>query len=74
MTTQPEFSYWFQEMGWHVENYGVDPDIEIDILPQDWAAGKDPQLDRAIEEGLKAIEEHPGLKPDLGNRPNLRTP
>jgi tricorn protease len=74
MTTQPEFSYWFQEMGWRVENYGVDPDIEIDILPQDWAAGKDPQIDRAIEEGLKAIEEHPGLKPDLSNRPNLRTP
>ncbi len=74
MTTQPEFSYWFQDMGWRVENYGVDPDIEIDILPQDWAAGRDPQLDRAIEEGLKAIEENPGLKPDLGNRPNLRTP
>lgn len=74
MTTQPEFSYWFQGMGWRVENYGVDPDIVIDILPQDWAVDKDPQLDLAIEEGLKAIEARPGLKPDLSNRPNLRTP
>jgi tricorn protease len=32
-----------------VENYGTDPDIEVEIAPQDWVQGKDPQLDRGIE-------------------------
>ncbi len=25
-TTQPEFSFWFKDVGWGVENYGTDPD------------------------------------------------
>ena len=25
-TTQPEFSFWFADVGWGVENYGTDPD------------------------------------------------
>ena len=38
-------AFWFEDVGWGVENYGTDPDIDIDITPQDWAAGKDPQLE-----------------------------
>ena len=53
VTTQPEFSFWFVDVGWHVENYGTDPDIEVDIAPQDAADGIDPQMDA----GLKLIEE-----------------
>ena len=30
VTTQPEFSFWFVDVGWGVENYGTDPDIEVD--------------------------------------------
>jgi tricorn protease len=71
LTTQPEFSFWFKDVGWSVENYGTDPDIEVDILPQDWAAGKDPQLDRAIREVLREIRENPPLRPDLSKRPYL---
>ena len=37
-TTQPEFSFWFSDVGWGVENYGTDPDIEVDNAPQDAAA------------------------------------
>jgi tricorn protease len=33
---------------WGVENFGVPPDIEVDILPADWRAGRDPQLERAV--------------------------
>ncbi len=73
-TTQPEFSFWFRDVGFGVENYGTDPDIEIDIAPQDWAAGVDPQLERAIEEAAKEIEANPPLKPDFDERPNLRYP
>lgn len=62
VTTQPEFSFWFKDVGWGVENYGTDPDIEVDILPQDFAAGKDPQLDAAIKVALAEIVKHPPLK------------
>lgn len=55
-TSQPEFACWFIDKGWGVENYGVDPDIEIDILPQEYAKNIDPQLDRAIEEVLKIAD------------------
>ena len=48
-TTQPEYSFWFLDAGWQVENYGTDPDVEIDIAPQDSAAGVDPQMEKALE-------------------------
>lgn len=49
LTTQPEYSFWFLDAGWQVENYGTDPDIEVDIAPQDSAAGVDPQMEKALE-------------------------
>jgi tricorn protease len=42
-------------VGWGVENYGTDPDIEVDILPQDYAGGRDTQLERAIQEVLALL-------------------
>ncbi len=48
VTTQPEFSFWFEDVGFGVENYGTDPDIEVEILPQDYQRGKDTQLDVGI--------------------------
>lgn len=74
LTTQPEFSFWFKDVGWTVENYGTEPDIEVDITPQEYAEGKDPQLDRAIKEILKEIKENPPLKPKFGKRPKRRLP
>ncbi len=65
VVTQPEFSFWFEDVGWGVENYGADPDIEVDITPQDYAAGKDTQLERAIEEILRLLEEQPPKRPDF---------
>ena len=50
VTTQPEFSFWFKDVGWNVENYGTDVDIEVNITPKDYANGIDSQLDRAIYE------------------------
>jgi tricorn protease len=62
ITTQPEFSSWFEGVGWSIENYGVDPDIDVNIMPQDWAAGRDTQLERALEEVLKIVESRPADK------------
>jgi len=74
LTTQPEFSFWFKDVGWGVENYGTDPDIEVDILPQDYARGVDPQLDRAVQEVLNDIAAQPPLRPDFGHKPRRTLP
>jgi len=74
MTTQPEYSFWFVDVGWGVENYGTDPDIVVHITPQDYAAGRDPQLEKAIEVVLHLLEEKPPLKPAFGDRPKRTLP
>ncbi|HVX44404.1 MAG TPA: S41 family peptidase, partial [Mycobacteriales bacterium] len=74
ITTQPELSFWFKDVGWGVENYGADPDIELDVAPQDYVAGVDPQLQKGIELALEAVEQHQEVGPDLDNRPNLAVP
>ena len=57
-----------------VENYGTDPDIEVDYRPQDYITDADPQLDRGIEELLGQMEENPPEVPDFGERPRLTLP
>ena len=74
MTTQPEFSFWFKDIGWNIENYGVDPDIEVEFKPQDYAKGLDPQLDRGLKELDKLIKKHDEKTPDLATKPSLRLP
>ena len=44
-----------------VEGYGVDPDIEVMDDPALLAQGKDPQLDRAIQEVEAALKKNPPL-------------
>jgi tricorn protease len=74
MTSQPEFSFWFKDVGWGVENYGTDPDIEIDMTPQDYVAGRDPQLDKAIEVVLDQLKTNPPLHPDFSKKPSNKLP
>ena len=46
-----------------IEGEGVTPDIEVENDPASVIAGKDPQLDRAIQEVLKAMEANPKRLP-----------
>jgi tricorn protease len=69
ITTQPEFSFWFKDVGWGVENYGTDPTIDVDYTPQDYQRGFDPQLDRGIAEALRLIEEYPAATPTPEQHP-----
>jgi tricorn protease len=71
LITEPEYSFWFRDVGWSVENYGTDPDIEVDITPQDYVRGTDPQLERAVEEAIKQLERVGYLEPKPGERPEL---
>jgi tricorn protease len=61
--TQPRYSFWLEGKGWGVENYGVDPDIEVPVTPQDRVAGRDPQLDTAVRVALDALERAPAAAP-----------
>ncbi len=74
ITTQPEFSFWFDDVGWGVENYGTDPDIEVELRPQDEAQALDPQLERAVHEVLRRIEETPPQLPDFSQKPGKAAP
>jgi tricorn protease len=74
VTTQPQFSFWFEDAGWGVENYGTAPDIEVEIRPQDYIAGRDPQLERAIAEALQRLSTELPEPPDFSQRPRLHLP
>lgn len=74
VTTQPEFSFWFTDVGFSVENYGTDPDFEVDISPQDYRDGKDPQMDKALGLALDALKKNPVKLPDFSDKPKLPLP
>lgn len=64
ISTQPEFALW-DDQGWPMENIGVSPDIEVDLTPMDIAAGRDSQLDKAIEVLLEKLETEPTEAPPM---------
>jgi tricorn protease len=73
--TVPRYASWFTDFGWSVENYGVDPDTEVLITPDDWAAGHDPQLEVAVDRALALLEENPRPPlPDPSDGPVKRRP
>lgn len=51
---------------WDIENHGVIPDYEVDFLPEDWIGGLDPQLEKAVEIALRALEKE---QPKARRRP-----
>jgi len=66
--TAPDIAFWTEEEGFGIENVGVPPDIEVEMMPAEVAAGRDPQLEKAIEVILQALEENPPKeleKPDF---------
>jgi tricorn protease len=73
--TIPKYSFWFDGLGWGVENYGVDPDVEVLISPDDWAARRDTQLERAVDMALAALaQQAPASPPDHSARPSRARP
>jgi tricorn protease len=70
-TTQPEYSFWFRDVGWGVENHGTDPQIEVDNAPQDAAAGRDRQLETALATALHLADRAGPVLPKFEARPNL---
>jgi tricorn protease len=56
--TAPNLAIWTED-GWVVENEGVPPDVEVEQWPADVIAGRDPQLEKAIDIILKELEKAP---------------
>lgn len=67
--TVPTFGIYNTKGEWIIEGYGVDPDIEVIDHPGEMAKGKDPQLERAIEEILKLLKKNPPTEPQKPKYP-----
>ncbi|MBX3290523.1 MAG: PD40 domain-containing protein [Acidobacteria bacterium] len=59
----PEFALANPKGEYIIEGYGVDPDIEVENDPRSVIAGRDPQLERAVEEVMKKLARPVKLPP-----------
>lgn len=62
----PEFGFADVQGNFVIEGVGVQPDIAVENDPASVLAGRDPQLERAIEEAIARIEAEP---PGFPSRP-----
>jgi tricorn protease len=54
----PRFGFFSRDNRFAVENEGVAPDIDVENFPKDVIAGRDPQLERAVQEALKLLSTY----------------
>jgi tricorn protease len=55
----PRFGFFARNGKWAVENEGVAPDVYVENTPKEVIAGHDPQLEKAVAEGMRLLKEHP---------------
>ena len=73
--TSPRGGFYDNDGEWAVENEGVAPDIEVEQLPAQVIAGRDPQLERAVEVALELLEKNPvDLKPQPADPVRVKWP
>lgn len=54
----PDWGWFDPKNGtWLMENRGVTPDFELEIMPADWRAGRDPQLEKAVQLAMDALKK-----------------
>jgi tricorn protease len=57
--TAPNLAFYDLNGHWSIENEGVPPDVEVDYSAAEVIAGHDPQLERAVKEALRLLEQNP---------------
>jgi tricorn protease len=62
----PDDAFFNPNGTWDVENWGVAPDIEVELDPYLWRQGRDAQLERAIAEIQQALKTY---KPPVIKKP-----
>jgi tricorn protease len=55
----PRIGFFDRDGRWAVENEGVGPDVEVENWPAEVIAGHDPQLERAVQEAMRLLNERP---------------
>ncbi|HSL24133.1 MAG TPA: PDZ domain-containing protein [Vicinamibacterales bacterium] len=55
----PRGGFFTRDGKWAVENEGVAPDVDVENWPRDVIAGRDPQLERAVQEAMRLLKEKP---------------
>lgn len=55
----PRGGFFTRDGKWAVENEGVAPDIDVENTPKDVIAGRDPQLERAVQEAMRLLAANP---------------
>ena len=68
--TAPRYAIYGLNGEWEVEGHGIAPDVEVQELPKDVAAGHDAQLERAVAIVLQQLKEHPVIEPPVPPYPN----
>ncbi|MCG6928887.1 MAG: PDZ domain-containing protein [Acidobacteria bacterium] len=74
IVTAPNLAIWTPEEGFTVENEGVPPDVEVEQTPKDVIAGRDPQLEKAIEIVMEQIGPEPRADPERPPYPRTARP
>jgi tricorn protease len=69
--TAPRYAIYGLNGEWEVEGHGIPPDVQVEELPKDVAAGHDAQLERAVAIVLKQLQEHPLPVSPLPAYPNF---
>jgi len=57
--TAPRYAIFGLNGGWEVENHGIAPDVPVEELPKDVAAGHDRQLETGVQLVLDELKAHP---------------
>ena len=55
----PNLCNYGTEGQWEVENRGVAPDYEVELDPKAWRAGRDLQLEKAVQVALELLAKNP---------------
>ncbi|HUI59177.1 MAG TPA: PDZ domain-containing protein, partial [Steroidobacteraceae bacterium] len=61
--TAPRYAIYGLNGDWEVEGHGIPPDVEVEELPKDVAAGHDAQLERAVAIVMQQLRENPVTYP-----------
>ncbi|HZB89506.1 MAG TPA: PDZ domain-containing protein [Terracidiphilus sp.] len=57
--TAPRYGIYGLHGEWEVENHGIAPDLEVELLPKDVAAGHDVQLETGVKTVLEELKANP---------------
>jgi len=60
--TAPRLGIFSKDGKWVVENEGITPDVEVEMTPKEVIAGKDPQLEKAVDVLMKELTPHKEIK------------